>query len=609
MENFTIFSVINMLGGLALFLYGMQVMGDGLKSGSSTAFQNAIGRVTNNPFMGFLVGLLVTAIIQSSNATIVIVAGLVGAEIITLKQSIGVIIGANVGTTATGQILRLLDVDASGANWMNLFKPATLAGIAAIIGIIFIMFLKKTKNSGTIGTIAIGFGILFTGLVTMTSSASPLSESAAFGELFTSMGDKPILGYLVGLIVSLVLQSSSASVGILQSLSMGGQLTFGSTYTILFGIFLGAAICTCIVCSIGAKENARRVGIIDISFNLIGSLIVIAIIVILRNFTGLLDNIWDAPITSGGIANANTIFKFAYALLLLPLCNVFEKCSRKIIKDKPLTSRQAAINKKIDGLDKNLFRSPALALTAAHNTISAIAAIDTVLVGDAMRSLKSFDMETFEQIDEGERETDILADRSSHYLLNLSNYIEKNTRKNDQLNIYMKSVSEFERIGDLALNITQSAKELDQKGFAFSEKAIKEIEILDEVLVEVMSYTNEAFETNSAEAARHIEPIEEVIDDVVGVLRENHLTRLREGKCNVDAGFAFLDMLVNVERISDQCSNMGVYVLALNDPEIAGNQHDYLRQLHRGEDEQFNTEYSDKKKYYYDKLISIGEII
>ena len=600
---FTIFDAIKMLGGLALFLYGMRIMGDGLKSSSTGTFKKAIGRVTNNPFIGFLLGLLVTAIIQSSTATIVIVSGLVGAGVITLHQSLGIIIGANVGTTVTGQILRLLDVDSSATSWTQIFKPEMLAPIAAIIGILFIMAFKKMKNSGTIGIIAIGFGILFTGLINMTAAVDPLSSSPAFGEFFTNMSGTPVFGFLAGLAVSLILQSSSASVGILQSLSMGGQLTFSSIYMILFGIYLGDCITTAIVCSIGAKADARRTGIVHILFNLASTVLVLAVVLVLNGF-GVLDSIWAAPISSGGIANTNTIFKLAGAILLLPACVGFEKLSRRIVKDDPSSGLRDKIDKELEALNKTLYRSPALALTAAKKTIVPMIDISSDSVGKAFAVLKKYDQKVVDFIEEGEGYVDTLADRTSDYLINLSPHIIEDANLNEDLNYYAKCVNEFERIGDLAVNLSENATSLNDRNTSFSDSAKAEIDIIEEAIGEVLSYTKKAFEDDDLEAARHIEPVEEVIDDLVATLREKHLDRLRNGQCTVDAGFVFLDFLVNIERISDQCSNIGLYTLALHDSEIAANQHDYLREIHAS-DTAFRDEYKNRSKYYFEKIAAI----
>ena len=327
----TIFNLITLFGGLALFLYGMRLMGDGLKKGSSDAFKRAMEKVTNNPLVGFLLGLVVTAVIQSSTATIVLTSGLVGAGVMSLHQSIGVILGANVGTTITGQIIRLLDVNASETSLLNFFKPSTLAPLAAIIGILFLMAVK-TRQSDTIGSIAMGFGILFTGLLSMTAAVSPLSESETFANMFYQLSGKPVLGFLLGAGVAFLLQSSSATIGILQAIATTGALTFSSVYAIIIGVNIGDCVTTAIVCSIGSKADAKRTGVIHILFNIAGSILVIVGLMLLHSF-GVLDALWDEALSSGGIANVHTVFRLVSAIVLLPVCGQFEKLSRKLVKD------------------------------------------------------------------------------------------------------------------------------------------------------------------------------------------------------------------------------------------------------------------------------------
>ena len=592
------FNIISLFGGLALFLYGMRTMGDGLKKGSSQALKRAMEKVTNNPFMGFLLGLGVTAVIQSSTATIVLTSGLVGAGIITLHQSLGIILGANVGTTVTSQIIRLLDIDA-GSSWINLFTPSTLAPLAAIIGILFVMVIH-VRNSDTISVIAMGFAILFTGLLNMTAAVEPLSSSPAFSKVFISFSDNPFLGFLAGFGVAFLLQSSSATVGILQALSVTGQLTFGSIYAILLGIYIGDCVTTAIVCWIGAKANAKRTGIIHILFNL-GKIALVFIVVTVLHRTGVFGDFWDSSIRSGGIANTHTIFNLASAVLLLPVCGVFERLSLRIVKDDP-EGRQ--MQKDLEKLDKAFFNSPALALSGAHSVISSMASVSCASVSSAMNILRGYDRKAIEVIGEDETYLDELADHVSDYLIRLSPHVTQD-RGNDELNFYIKCVSEFERIGDYALNLTENASELENKGKAFSEIAIGELCVLQDALNEIMGYAQTAFLNKDLTAARHIEPIEEVVDDMVALMRDNHLHRLREGTCNVDSGFIFLDVLVNCERISDQCSNVGVFTISLYDEQVAELQHDYIAQLHNGISEDYNREYSDARARYFDRLANL----
>ena len=392
----TIFNFISLFGGLALFLYGMRLMGDGLKHGSSGAFKTAMEKVTNNPVVGFLMGLVVTAVIQSSTATIVITSGLVGAGIISLHQSLGIVLGANVGTTVTGQIIRLLDLNSDGASWLNLFKPSTLAPLAAIIGILLIMAFHF-HNSDTLGSIAMGFGILFTGLLNMTAAVSPLSQSETFTQAFVSLSNLPVLGFLVGTGVAFLIQSSSATIGILQALSVTGALSFSSVYAIIIGVNIGDCVTTAIVCSIGSKADAKRTGLVHIIFNLCSSILVIAAVLILHS-CGTLDAIWSRPITSGGIANAHTLFRLASAVVLLPICGQFEKLARRIIPDDKVQGEN--VEQELRQLDEKFFHSPALALASAHQAITTMSRLARAGVNSAMDVLEHYDREVINRINE-----------------------------------------------------------------------------------------------------------------------------------------------------------------------------------------------------------------
>ena len=326
-----IFNVISLLGGLAMFLYGMRLMGDALKQNSSGTLKAAMGKVTDNPLKAFILGVLVTALIQSSTATIVITAGLVGAGILTLHQSLGIIIGANVGTTVTGQIIRLLDIDASGTSFLRFFQPSTLAPIALIIGIVLIMG-SFFKNAKSIGNIAIGFGILFSGLLNMTGAVNTLTESGFVEKLFSGLGQSPVLGYITGAGVAFMLQSSSATIGILQAFSATGLLTFKAIYAVIVGVYLGDCVTTAIVIYIGAKAEPKRVAIMNILYNLSKSVLVLAGVIVAHKL-GLLNSLWEKTVNSSIIANANTIFNLGCALALLPLSSSYEKLSRRIVKD------------------------------------------------------------------------------------------------------------------------------------------------------------------------------------------------------------------------------------------------------------------------------------
>ena len=593
----TIFNLIALFGGLALFLYGMRLMGDGLKKGSSDAFKRAMEKVTNNPLVGFLLGLVVTAVIQSSTATIVLTSGLVGAGVMSLHQSIGVILGANVGTTVTGQIIRLLDVNASETSLLNFFKPSTLAPLAAIIGILFIMVVKGRK-SDTVGSITMGFGILFTGLLGMTAAVSPLSESETFANMFYQLSGQPLLGFLLGTGVAFLLQSSSATIGILQAISTTGALTFSSVYAIIIGVNIGDCVTTAIVCSIGSEADAKRTGVIHILFNIAGSILVVAALMVLRGF-GTLDPLWDQVLTSGGIANVHTVFRLFSAILLLPVCNQFEKLSRKLIKDDVRLGE--SVEHELSLLDEKFFTSPAIALSGAGEAITTMARLARTGVMSAMSVLDEYNAHEIKVINENEDHIDKLADHVDNYLIRLSPHMP-NGHGNDLLNYYIQCFGEFERIGDHAVNLTENAQEFIDRNASLSPMAHQEIKVLREVLGEILDYTYKAFAATDYEAARRIEPVEEVVDDLVATLRTNHIRRVRDGQCTVYAGLTFLDILVNVERIADQCSNIGVFTLSMTDERIMNNHHDYIHALHQGKDPLFNRAYQEAHDKYFGEL-------
>lgn len=590
------FNTISLLGGLAMFLYGMRMMSDGLKTRASGALKVVMEKVTNSPIKAFLLGVLVTAIIQSSTATIVITSGLVAAGIISLRQSLGIIIGANVGTTVTGQIIRLLDIDGSASSILQLFKPSTLAPIALIIGIVLIMFCKF-RQSDTIGTIAMGFGILFSGLMNMTNAVSSLTETELMQKLFTGLGN-PFIGYATGAGVAFVLQSSSATIGILQAFSTSGDITFKAIYAVITGIYLGDCVTTAIVCSIGAKPDSKRVGIVNILFNLSETVFVLVVVNILH-MTGLLDNIWNMPVNSGVIANTNTVFNLTCAILLLPVVGVYEKLSKRIVKDEPKVIGR--FDDKLDALNPVFFATPALALRSCYDVLKEMLSVSCHSINIALDIVQKYDEDVFKTIEEEENDVDILADRVSDYMVQLSPHIKEDYHVKI-LDEYYKVVTEFERLSDHALNIGMSARSLVEDGINFSDPALRELEIVRELLNRILNYTTSAFEKRDVDAARHIEPLEEVMDDCVNALNDNHLARLREGKCTIHAGMTFLDILTNLERISDVCSNVGIATIARANPEIANLAHSYISSLHSGKNAAYNAEYECAHAEFMEKI-------
>ena len=578
-----------------MFLYGMRLMGNGLKESSSGTLKKALEKVTRTPFTAFLMGVGMTAVIQSSTATIVITAGLVGAGIISLRNSLGIVIGANVGTTVTGQIIRLLDLNTSGGvSFLEFFKPSTLAPLALIIGVIAYMN-SKIPISEKAAQIIIGFGILFSGLLNMTAAVGKLTETGLIESLFTMMGDNPILGYIVGAGVAFVLQSSSATIGILQAFSTSGQMTFSEIYAVLVGIYLGDCVTTAIVCNIGARPDAKRVGFVNILFNLSETVLILVAVTIAHSL-GLLDWIWNTTINSGIIANTNTVFNLSCALLLLPMLGVYEKISKKLIKDDP--EEEESHSDKLDALNPVFFSTPALAFNACYEVLLEMYALARKNVMRSLELVTNFDPEKMKKVDRDEKLVDLMADKVNNYLIQCSQHI---TAKNhiEIMNHYYTAIGEFEHLGDKATNVCEIAEFMHKEAITFSTSAIKELNVLRELLTTVLDYTDLTFRKCNIEAARHIEPLEEVVDDMVALLKENHMDRLRKGECSVFAGTEFLNLLTEIEHISDICSNVGLATVARVTPEMKHQIHNYLSDLHSGNDKEFNKEYKEAKERYF----------
>jgi phosphate:Na+ symporter len=595
----SIFNFITLLGGLAMFLYGMRLMGDSLKENSSGTLKAAMELVTNNPIKAFILGMLVTALIQSSTATIVITSGLVGAGILTLHQSLGIIVGANVGTTVTGQIIRLLDLDPSGdVSWLHFLQPSTLAPLALIFGMTLIMSNSR-KNSKSIGNIAIGFGILFSGLLNMTGAVNSLTQSGGFVEkLFAGLGSNPILGYLTGAGIAFVLQSSSATIGILQAFSSTGLLTFKSIYAVIVGIYLGDCVTTAIVCSIGAKADSKRVGIVNILFNLSETVTVLAVVTAAHRF-GLLDSLWDSTVNSGIIANTNTIFNLSCALLLFPMLPVYEKLSRKIIHDDE--TEGGKFKEQIDGLNPVFVDTPALALRSCYQALLAMLSASWINLAKSFRLLESFNEKEYQQIMKDETQIDNLTDHISRYIVELLPRLQLDLHT-AILNQYYKNTSEFERLGDHAVNIADHALALHKANLHFSDSGIKELRVLESAINDILGRTEKCFRYRDIQAAYEIQPLVRVINELIGRLKRDHLKRMSQGECSVFADPIFTNLTVDCKRIADICSNVGIATVVRLRPELADHEHLYFDTLHEGGDEDYNRLFGQIYDQYFSAL-------
>ena len=599
----SIFDFLTLFGGLAMFLYGMRLMGDGLKESSSGTLKKAMESVTNNPIKAFLLGFGITAIIQSSTATIVITSGLVGAGLLTLHQSIGIIVGANVGTTVTGQIIRLLDLDTGGAtSWLQLFKPSSLAPIALIIGIILIMG-GKFKSSRSLGNIAIGFGILFSGLINMTDAVNVLTESGVIEGLFTKLGNNPVLGYLTGAAVAFILQSSSATIGILQAFSASGVLTFKAVYPVIVGVYLGDSVTTGIVCFIGADADQKRVGIVNIIFN-IGKMALILIGVTILHSLGFLDWIWDTVVNSGVIANANTVFNIAASILLAPFIGIFERSSIRMVPDDKVEPNKYQDN--LDALNPMFFDTPALALGSCYDTLLVQYRLARANIEKAFGLLEHYDRKVYDEIMAEEENVDMLTDRISRYIVEYLPHVrdEQHAAILDQ---YYKVVAEFERLGDHAVNIAENANIMHSNGRKFTDTALGEIGILEDLLREILDAVDLAFGKRDTIAAFTIEPLQEVATEMVAKLKKNHLDRMGRGECDIYADSNFENLMSDMKRIADVSTNIGEATLIRVYPELADNGHTYFTKLRSGNDQRFNSEYNKAYEKYAKRFRKVAE--
>ena len=594
------FDILTLFGGLAMFLYGMRLMGTSLRESSSGTLKTVMEKVTNNPLKAFFLGMLVTALIQSSTATIVITAGLVGAGILTLHQSLGIIIGANVGTTVTGQIIRLLDLNASGGtSWIRIFQPSSLAPIALILGMILIMGFKF-KNSNSIGNIAVGFGILFSGLLNMTSAVNALTESGVVEKMFTGLGANPFLGYLTGAAVAFVLQSSSATIGILQAFSASGVLTFKAIYAVIVGIYLGDCVTTAIVCSIGSDTESKRVGIVNILFNLSKTVLVLAVVTVVHQF-GFLDELWDKTVTSGMIANTNTVFNLGCAVLLFPMLNVYEKLSRSIVKDEP--ESEDKYKRKLEALSPAFYNTPALALRSCYDLLLTVFCVSHENLEKALQLVENFDEKVYSEIVEEEDNIDRLTDRVSRYMVELLPYLGEQQHV-AILAEYHKVIKEFECLGDCAEHIAHIAQSNFQSETAYSEAALRELGVLEEVIEKILAYTEHAFAKRNIESAYHIEPLVEVVNDIVRTAKENHLKRMSSGECNVYSDASYSNLLSEMKRIADGCSNVGSAIVVRVRPELADQEHLYYSRMRSGKNKRFNEEYDQAYEDYVVRVLS-----
>ncbi|MBQ9708723.1 MAG: Na/Pi cotransporter family protein [Firmicutes bacterium] len=590
------YSIVGLLGGLALFLYGMRIMGDGLKSSSGGAMKVILEKITNKPAMSFLLGIVATCMIQSSTATIVLTVGLVGAGLINFRQSVGIVLGANVGTAITAQIIRLMDINADATSFIYFFKSDNLAPIALIIGIILIMFIKK-GSANTTGTICMGFGILFVGLMNMSSAVSTMSDTLS--SVLVSFEGNYVLGFLSGTVVTMIIQSSSAVVGILQSIASSLGVSFCGVFAVIIGVNIGDCITTYLVCRIGSNSDQRKTCTVHIVYNVIAALLLICVIAILR-LTGILnDDIWNVTMNSGGVANVHGLFRLIPAIVLLPFSNLLASIADRLVKDDVIDDEDAVVLENLRKLDPRLISNPTLALDESETLIRNMCEVSIHNYKAVTQQINEYEDSRRERISQRETLLDSIADAVSGYIVSVSPYITRDVDMRTQ-SFQLKALVSFERLGDLAVNLIESTEVLRNAGVNFSEKGQKELFLVMDAVTEVTDLTQEAYFSGDINLVRRIEPLEEVIDELTEAVKDRHVQRMTHGQCDVFSGVQFTDMLVNLERISDQCSDVAVYLLGRADESISGNEHAYLHELHHSD----NTEYHAHLKEYEDKYMS-----
>lgn len=577
----TIFDVLTMVGGLCLFLFGMTVMGDALERRAGGKLQALLGKLTSNKMAGLFTGLGVTSVIQSSSATTVMVVGFVNSGLMTLKQAINVIMGANIGTTVTAWILSLSGI--SGDNIVvKLLKPMSFTPVLALIGIIFYMFCKSDKKKDT-GTILLGFAVLMFGMDIMSNSVSGLADIPAFADLFL-MFKNPILGMLAGAILTAIIQSSSAAVGILQALAMTGAVSYGAAIPIIMGQNIGTCI-TAILSSFGTNRNAKRAALVHLSFNVIGTAVWLTVYSIVKYTVA--PALFDMAVTPAGIAVAHSAFNIACTILLLPMSSLLEKLAYILVPEskKPDT---------VTVLDERLLATPAVALEQCHNQVIDMAGIAINAMKNGLRCFSAYDEKLAASVRDAEDKTDKYEDIIGTYLVKLSaNQISD--RDSAEAAKLLKIIGDLERISDHAVNLLDSAEEMRDKQLTFTETANAELANISSAIEEILDLTLMAFTNNNLTAAATVEPLEQVVDKLKGIMRNGHIERLQQGECTIETGFIWSDILTNLERTSDHCSNIAACVIDAEDRNL--NLHESLRTAKK-ESSYFKEQYNVYAKKY-----------
>ena len=582
--------ILSLLGGIAIFMFGMSIMSTGLERFTGGKLEKVLSKMTSNIFMGVLLGAVITAIDHSSAATTIMVVGFVNAGMLDLKQACGVIMGANIGTTVTAQILRLGAISSDNI-LLQLMQTSNLGPLLCIMGVVLYLFIVKGKCRN-IGQILIGLGMLFTAMGTMEMAVSPLKDSPAFADLLMKFTN-PVLGVLVGALVTALIQSSTASVALLTSFSATGSLTFAAGIPIIMGQNVGTCI-TALISAIGATKNAKRASMIHLFFNLIGSLFFLLVIYLIKFIVGI--PFWNDVMNQGDIANFHLCFNLACTLLWLPLNKVLVKLAILAVGDKG----QA---KEVTVLDERFLETPSIALDVCHQYVCEMAGYARINYSLALDCLKSFDEKKHENLCEQEQTLDKMESQLSNYLLRLTKR-HLSTGENGQVSNLLHAMGDFERVGDYVTNVDEIAQKMKEQSLHFDERTLRELSVLNDAVSSILTMSIDAYSTGNATLASKVEPLEQVIDVMKDILKNRHIERLKDDHYNAEAGAMMLELLINLERISDHCSAVAVGVIQQYTNAALFNSHEYLRHLHEGSDKDYNDAYNEYQLEYLSRIIA-----
>ena len=581
-----IFDLLKLIGGLSLFLYGMNVMGNGLSKMAGGRLESILEKLTTKKISAVLLGAGVTSVIQSSSATTVMVVGFVNSGIMKLSQAVGIIMGANIGTTITSWMLSLTGIEGNTI-WLSLLKPSSFSPVLAAIGIILIMVSKSESKKKDVGNILLGFAVLMFGMETMSAAVAGLADVPSFTGLMTAFRN-PVLGMVVGAVLTAVIQSSSASVGILQALCVTGAVNYSVALPIIMGQNIGTCV-TSIISSVGASKNAKRAAMVHLYFNLIGTVIFMLVFYIVNSFADF--GFMNEPAGAFGIALIHSLFNIGATIILFPFSDKLVRLAKITIRDGKKTE---VIEDRIS-IDERFLERPAFAMELCRSKAREMAELIRKSLGLALQVLLDYDRKKADEVIKMESVADSYEDVLGSYLVKLSS---KNISTSDSrsMSIILHSISDLERISDHAMDIVKSAEEINAKGLSFTPHAKHEIEVLCKAVTDICNLTVDSFCNGDDEKATHVEPLEEVIDTLSKKIKENHIRRLKEGKCTIEMGFILEDVLNGLERVSDHCSNVAVEMFTIFDNDY--NTHEYFKNFSSEERASFNRDYEELIKKY-----------